>query len=54
MEDLNTLVPQDSPLYLLFAQTINESGTIVGFGVHKQSGELHAFEAVPDLRSSGQ
>jgi len=44
--DLNTLIPADSPLYLLFAYGINESGEIVGQGMTK-SGELHAFRATP-------
>jgi probable HAF family extracellular repeat protein len=43
MEDLNALVAPDSPLYLLFAQTINANGVIVGFGADKESGEVHAF-----------
>jgi probable HAF family extracellular repeat protein len=54
MEDLNSLVPEDSALYLLFAQTINASGTIVGFGVHKETGEMHAFQAIPDRTSPGR
>ena len=33
MTDLNTLVPSDSPLYLLFAHGINSRGEIIGFGV---------------------
>ncbi len=33
MTDLNTLVPADSPLYLLFADSVNSSGEIAGFGV---------------------
>lgn len=46
--DLNTLVPQDSPLFLLTAFGINDRGEIVGFGVQKDSpNDLHAFLAVP-------
>ena len=44
--DLNTLIPADGPLYLLFAFGINESGEIVGQAMTK-SGELHAFLATP-------
>ena len=33
MHDLNALVPPDSPLYLLVAYGINDSGEIAGFGV---------------------
>src|ERR1700691_5347378 len=42
--DLNTLVPADSPLYLLSAFSISDRGQIVGFGVTSSS-ELHAFMA---------
>ena len=44
--DLNTLIPADSPLYLLFAYGINESGEIVGQAMTK-SGAIHAFRATP-------
>jgi probable HAF family extracellular repeat protein len=44
--DLNTLIPADGPLYLLFAWGINESGEIVGQAMTK-SGEFHAFKAIP-------
>jgi probable HAF family extracellular repeat protein len=44
--DLNTLIPADGPLYLLFAFAINDSGEIVGQAMTK-SGELHAFRASP-------
>jgi probable HAF family extracellular repeat protein len=44
--DLNTLIPADGPLYLLFAFGINDSGEIVGQAMTK-SGELHAFRASP-------
>jgi probable HAF family extracellular repeat protein len=46
MTDLNTLVPADSPLYLLFASGINDKGEIVGFGA-TQAGDIHAFLAIP-------
>lgn len=52
MTDLNTLVPADSPLYLLTASAINDSGEIVGFGV-TDDGELHGFLATPCSASSG-
>lgn len=35
MTDLNALIPSDSPLYLLAAFWINDSGEIAGFGVQK-------------------
>ena len=50
MTDLNELVA-GSPLYLLFAQAINERGQITGFGV-TETGELHAFLATPTKRGS--
>lgn len=46
MTDLNTLIPANSPLYLLTAFAINDSGEIVGFGVN-EDGDLHAFLAKP-------
>jgi probable HAF family extracellular repeat protein len=46
MTDLNTLIPADSPLYLLFAGGINSSGEIAGFGV-TISGDVHGFLLTP-------
>ena len=48
MVDLNTLIPADSPLYLLFAYQINGAGDIVGEAVTENgecTAELHAFVA---------
>jgi probable HAF family extracellular repeat protein len=47
MTDLNTLVPADSPLYLLIAFGINDAGQIAGFGVSTTTGDVHAFLATP-------
>ena len=47
MVDLNDLIAEDSPLYLLFATAINDAGEIVGKAVVKETGELHAFLATP-------
>ena len=47
MRDLNTLVPADAPVYLLFATAINADGAIAGWGVHKETGEVHAFKLIP-------
>ena len=47
MSDLNALVPSDSPLYLLTAFGINDSGEIAGFGVQTSTGDIHAFLATP-------
>jgi probable HAF family extracellular repeat protein len=43
MTDLNTLIPADSPLYLMQAIAINNRGQIVGAGLQSSSGETHAF-----------
>jgi probable HAF family extracellular repeat protein len=50
MTDLNTLVPADSPLYLLVAFAINDVGEIAGFGV-SSTGNIHGFLATPSKRS---
>jgi probable HAF family extracellular repeat protein len=46
MTDLNTLIPDDSPLFLLDAGAINNRGEIVGFGV-TSTGDVHGFLATP-------
>jgi probable HAF family extracellular repeat protein len=51
MTDLNTLIPADSPLYLLTAFGINDAGEIVGFGV-TGTGDIHGFLATL-ITSSG-
>jgi probable HAF family extracellular repeat protein len=43
--DLNTLIPKDSPWYLLDAESINDAGQIVGYGTI--NGNVHAFIATP-------
>jgi probable HAF family extracellular repeat protein len=50
MTDLNTLVPADSPLYLLWAENMNSSGEIAGFGVNS-SGDVHGFLLTPASRA---
>jgi len=47
MQDLNALIPQDSPLYLLTAFAINDSGQIAGFGVQQSTGDVHGFLLTP-------
>jgi probable HAF family extracellular repeat protein len=47
MSDLNTLVPSESPLYLVAAIGINDRGEIVGFGA-TEGGDIHAFLASPN------
>jgi probable HAF family extracellular repeat protein len=46
MNDLNTLVPPDSPIYMLVGDTINDFGQVVGFGVDN-FGDVHGFLATP-------
>jgi probable HAF family extracellular repeat protein len=49
IKDLNTLIPADSPLYLLSATSINDAGEIVGQGcVMPECSVLHAFLATPE------
>ena len=61
MSDLNTLVPANSPLFLLFATGINASGEIAGFGAVKSTCmgdpslcEVHAFLASPGNGPTGR
>ena len=46
MTDLNTLIPANSPLFLVLACSINSSGYIAGVGI-TGAGEAHAFLATP-------
>ena len=52
MTDLNSLIPPNSPLYLLHAFSINSAGEIVGFGA-TNSGEIHAYLAIPTSVGGG-
>lgn len=47
MMDLNSLIPANSPLYLVFAEGINDLGEIVGTAVDPSTGDTHAFLATP-------
>src|SRR5271166_6368606 len=47
MTDLNSLIPPNSPLYLLHGYGINSSGEIVGLAYNTNAGEVHGFLAVP-------
>jgi probable HAF family extracellular repeat protein len=50
MRDLNTLIPPDSPLYLIEATgTINDQGQIAGIALQISTGETHAFLAAPTI-----
>ena len=54
MTDLNSLIPADSPLYLVIAYAINDAGDIVGQAVQKDTGDIHAFLLKPvSVRDSG-
>ena len=45
--DLNELIPQDSPLHLWVACSINSRGQIIGFGFNAETGEFHGYELNP-------
>jgi probable HAF family extracellular repeat protein len=47
LTDLNTLIPSDSPYYLISANGINDAGQIVGMAVDQRTGETHAYLATP-------
>jgi probable HAF family extracellular repeat protein len=48
MTDLNTLIPPDSPLYLVEATgTINDQGWIAGIATQISTGDTHAFLLIP-------
>ena len=51
MTDLNTLIPANSPLYIVFALGINDAGEIAGQAVEKSTGNLVGFVLTP-LHSS--
>ena len=46
MTDLNTLIAEDSPLYLLTGCSINSRGEITGLGL-TSTGEIHTYLATP-------
>ncbi len=46
LTDMNTLVHENAGVYLLFAESINNRGEIVGFGA-TSAGEVHGFQAIP-------
>ena len=49
--DLNTVVPTDTPLFLLTAFMINDVGQVVGFGIDVNKSEVHGFLATPQYRN---
>jgi probable HAF family extracellular repeat protein len=48
MVDLNDLVADDAPVYMVFATWINDTGEIVGWGVDKKTEEIRGFIARPN------
>jgi probable HAF family extracellular repeat protein len=50
--DLNQLIPAGSSLDLATACSINARGEIIGIGIEKSSGAVHAYLAVPDHSGS--
>ena len=51
--DLNTQVPSDSTMYLVWAEAINNHGEIAGWGVDKATGDIHTYLAIPYRCSDG-
>jgi len=47
MTDLNALIPSGSPLFLLFANSINDSGAVVGAAYDQQTATTVPFLAIP-------
>jgi probable HAF family extracellular repeat protein len=47
LTDLNTLIPPNSPLFLIEALGINDRGQISGYGFDSSTGEYPAFLATP-------
>jgi len=47
VRDLNSLIPEDSPVHLLFGFGINDAGEIAGYAVEKSTGDIHGFLATP-------
>jgi probable HAF family extracellular repeat protein len=47
MKDLNSLIPADSPLFLIHGFGINSEGQIVGLALDTVTGNVHAFLATP-------
>jgi probable HAF family extracellular repeat protein len=52
MTALNSLIPANSPLFLLLACSINSSGEIVGLAV-TSTGEVHGYLATPNHMAAG-
>lgn len=52
--DLNTVVPEDTSLFLLTAFMINDAGQVVGFGVDLNTSEVHGFLATPSMGTALQ
>jgi probable HAF family extracellular repeat protein len=51
--DLNALVPEDSSIFIVFPNWMNDVGEIVGFGVDKNTGDTRAFLASPVVTTAG-
>ena len=54
MTDFNTLIPADSPLYVIECTSNNDLGQIVGIAVETSTGETHAFLATPVAGAGGE
>jgi probable HAF family extracellular repeat protein len=47
MWDLNSLIPGDSSLQLIFGFGINDAGEVAGFGIEKGTSDIHGFLLIP-------
>jgi probable HAF family extracellular repeat protein len=54
LQDLNSLIAGDSPLYLLLACSINSSGQIIGLAFDTTSNDLHGYLATPKYGAAAQ
>ena len=52
MTDLNTLIPPNSPLYLLYSGGINDRGEITGQASDQSAGTTPAYRATPVPRTT--
>jgi probable HAF family extracellular repeat protein len=52
MTDLNDLISDGPPLFLLEASAINSEGEIAGFAFRTDTGEIHAFLAIPSYENA--
>jgi probable HAF family extracellular repeat protein len=54
LQDLNSLIAGDTPLYLLLACSINSSGQIIGLAFDTTTKDLHGYLATPNYGAAAQ